>query len=55
MTADEIIKATLQLPFEEQLEIIESIVQSLEPHQEEFDPLWIIEARRQLEEIRSGR
>ncbi len=54
MTADEIVNATLQLPLDEQLKIIEAILESLEPHLEEFDPLWIIEARRQLEEVRSG-
>jgi len=54
MTADEIIEATRQLPFEEQLKIIELILQSLRPHQKEFDPMWAIEARRRVEEIRSG-
>lgn len=55
MTADEIIEATRQLPVEEQLTIVESILQSLEMHQDELYPLWIIETRRQLEEIRAGR
>jgi putative addiction module component (TIGR02574 family) len=56
MTTDtaEIISIAESLPIERRLEIIDRLLQSVQPTRAEVDRLWILEAERRADEIASG-
>jgi putative addiction module component (TIGR02574 family) len=56
MTVEEIAEAALQLPGEARALLADRLVESLDPAEEEdLRALWVAEAQRRLEEVRSGR
>jgi putative addiction module component (TIGR02574 family) len=56
MTVEEIAEAALQLPGEARALLADRLVESLDPaEEEELRALWVAEAQRRLEEVRSGR
>lgn len=52
---DKIIREAESLPVDERLRVVESLLRSLNPPEPEIDRLWIAEARRRLDEVRSGK
>ena len=52
---DKIILEAELLPVEERLKVVDSLLRSLNPPDPEIDRQWIVEARRRLDEIRSGK
>lgn len=53
--SDKIILEAESLPVEERLKVVDSLFRSLNPPDPEIDRQWIAEARRRLDEIRSGK
>ena len=43
------------LPIDEKALLVDRLLDSMYPHQEEIDELWRIEAERRVEEVRSGK
>lgn len=42
------------LPIDEKALLVDRLLDSMYPHQEELDELWRIEVERRVEEVRSG-
>lgn len=51
----DLIEMAEALPIDEKALLVDRLLDSMYPHQEEIDDLWRIEAERRVEEIRSGR
>ncbi len=54
MKTDELIDEAVSLPLEERARLVERVLQTLNAPDTEFDAFWVTEARRRLEELRSG-
>lgn len=52
---NELIEEAILLPVELRAQIIDKLLQSLNPSQKEIDKLWAKEAEKRVEEIRSGK
>ena len=50
----EIIEEATSLPVEERLKVVESLLHTLNPHNDAVDALWKKESIRRLEALRSG-
>ncbi|MDD5772975.1 MAG: addiction module protein [bacterium] len=55
MKTNELIEEAILLPVELRAQIIDKLLQSLNPSQKEIDKLWAKEAEKRVEEIRSGK
>lgn len=53
--AEDLIREAESLPVDERLKVVDSLLRSLNPPDPEIDRQWIAEARRRLDEIRSGK
>jgi hypothetical protein len=53
--ANDIIQEAAELPVEERVIVVDSILRTLNPPNPEVDKEWATVARRRLEELRSGR
>ena len=53
--SEEIIREAELLPVDERLKVVDSLLRSLNPPDPDTDRRWIAEARRRLDEIRSGK
>ncbi len=52
--SEEIIREAESLPIAERLKVVDSLLRSLNPPDPDIDRLWIVEAQRRLDEVRSG-
>jgi putative addiction module component (TIGR02574 family) len=52
---DELLDEALSLPVEIRLQLVERLLQSLNPDNKEIDLLWAIEAERRVAEIEEGK
>ena len=54
LTKNELINEAISLPVELRAQLIEKLLKSLNPLQDEIDRLWAIEAERRVAEIETG-
>ena len=52
--SEKLIREAESLPIDERLKVVDSLLRSLHPPDPDIDRLWIAEARRRLDEVRSG-
>ncbi len=52
--SEDVIREAELLPIDERLKVVDSLLRSLNPPDPDIDRLWIVEARRRLDEVRSG-
>ncbi len=50
----ELIEMAEALPIDERAMLVDRLLDSMYPHNEEIDELWRIEVERRVEEVRSG-
>ena len=55
LSTKEIIDQAVSLPTEERATIIDSLLKTMNPINSEIDRKWIAEARKRLNELRSGK
>jgi putative addiction module component (TIGR02574 family) len=55
LKTNELIEEAILLPVEIRAQIIDKLLQSLNPAQKEIDKLWAKEAEKRVEEIQSGK
>nr|VFK79463.1 MAG: putative addiction module component, TIGR02574 family [Candidatus Kentron sp. SD] len=55
INASELISVAESLPLEMKTELIDRLINSLNPSPEEIDALWAQEAERRVEELESGK
>ena len=55
INASELISVAESLPLEMKTELIDRLINSLNPSREEIDALWAQEAERRVEELESGK
>jgi putative addiction module component (TIGR02574 family) len=55
INTDELISAAESLPIDLKTELIERLIKSLNPYQEDIDKLWAEEAERRVEELKTGK
>jgi putative addiction module component (TIGR02574 family) len=55
MNTKELIQQAIALPVEERALVVDSLLRSLNPPQSEIDAQWVVEAKRRLAELRSGK
>ena len=51
----DLIDEAISLPIEERAILVDSLLRSMNPLNEENDQKWALEAKRRLEELRSGK
>ena len=51
----DLIDEAISLPIEERALLVDSLLRSMNPSNEESDKKWALEAKRRLEELRSGK
>lgn len=51
---DELISEAISLPVEIRLQLVEKLLQSLNPSHKDIDELWAVEAERRVGEIERG-
>lgn len=51
----DLIEMAESLPIDEKAMLVDRLLDSMYPRQEEIDELWKIEAERRVEEVRSGK
>lgn len=54
ISKDELISEAISLPIEVRLQVVEKILESLNPSHKDIDELWAIEAERRVAEIEKG-
>jgi putative addiction module component (TIGR02574 family) len=54
ISKDELISEAISLPIEIRLQLVEKILESLNPSHKDIDELWAIEAERRVAEIENG-
>ncbi len=54
ISKDELISEAISLPIEIRLQLVEKILESLNPSHKDIDELWAIEAERRVAEIDKG-
>jgi putative addiction module component (TIGR02574 family) len=54
ISKDELISEVVSLPVDIRLQLIEKLLQSLNPTNKEIDELWAVEAERRAGQIESG-
>jgi putative addiction module component (TIGR02574 family) len=55
MKTSELIAEAIALPVEERTRVVENLLSSLNPPEQEVDAAWVAVARRRLDDLRSGR
>jgi putative addiction module component (TIGR02574 family) len=56
MTADQIIKAALELPEDERVRVADELMASLDPEeQRRIDEAWAVEIERRIDELDAGK
>lgn len=55
MNTKELIQQAIALPVEERALVVDSLLRSLNPPQSEIDAQWVVEVKRRLAELRSGK
>ncbi len=55
MNTKQLIDKAVSLPVEERALVVDSLLRSLNQPESEIDKIWAKEARRRLDELRSGR
>jgi len=55
LKTDELIDEAISLPIELRAQLIDKLLKSMNPAQEEIDKLWAIEAEKRVAEIDSGK
>ncbi len=55
LKTEELVKEAISLPVEIRAQIIDKLLESLNPSQKEIDKLWAKEAEKRVEEIQSGK
>jgi putative addiction module component (TIGR02574 family) len=55
LKTDELIDEAISLPIELRAQLIEKILKSMNPSQDEIDKLWSIEAEKRVADIDSGK
>ena len=54
MKTKQLIDEAISLPVEERALVVDSLLRSLNPPESEIDKIWSKEARRRLDELKSG-
>jgi len=54
ISKDELISEAISLPVEIRLQVVEKILESLNPSHKDIDELWAVEAERRVAEIEKG-
>lgn len=54
ISKDELISEAVSLPVEIRLQLVERLLQSLNPSSKDIDELWAIEAEKRVSEIEKG-
>jgi len=54
LTTNELIDEAISLPVELRAQLVDKLLKSLNPSQDEIDKLWAVEAERRVAEIESG-
>ena len=52
---EELFDDAISLPADVRMQLVDTLLQSLNPRQEEIDPLWAKEAEKRVDEIRMAR
>jgi putative addiction module component (TIGR02574 family) len=55
MSTEEFIFEAVSLPVDIRLQVVERLLQSLNPTQKDMDEIWAIEAERRVQEIDTGK
>ncbi|MHC5058993.1 MAG: addiction module protein [Planctomycetota bacterium] len=55
MSVKELLAEAISLPVEERAVLVDTLLRSLNPPEEDLDREWIAEAERRLDEVRSGK
>ena len=55
LKTDELIEEAVSLPVEIRARLIDKLLKSLNPAQEEIDKIWATEAEKRVEEIKNGK
>ena len=55
LNTNELTEEAINLPVELRAKLIETLLKSLNPAQDDIDKLWAIEAERRISEVESGR
>ena len=55
LRTEELVEEAVSLPVEIRAQIIDKLLESLNPSQKEIDKLWAKEAEKRVEEIQSGK
>ncbi|MEW5817910.1 MAG: addiction module protein [Spirochaetota bacterium] len=55
MKTKELFDEAVSLPVEIRAQLVDKLLRSLHPFQEEIDKLWAVEAEKRVEEIKSGK
>ena len=55
LSTKELIEGAISLPVEERAIVLDSLLRSLNPPNEEIDQKWLVVAKRRLQELRSGK
>ena len=54
LTTNELIEEAMNLPVELRAKLIETLIKSFNPAQDDIDKLWAIEAEKRISEVESG-
>lgn len=54
ITKDELISEAISLPVEIRLQLVERLLQSLNPSHRDIDELWAVEAEKRVAQIEAG-
>ena len=54
ISTEELMSEAVSLPVDIRLKLVERLLQSLNPSQEEIDEIWVVEAERRVQEMESG-
>jgi putative addiction module component (TIGR02574 family) len=54
ISTEELISEATSLPVDIRVQLVEKLLQSLNPTEKEIDELWAVEAERRMQEIENG-
>jgi len=55
ISTEELISETVSLPVDIRIQLVERLLQSLNPSQKDIDEIWAIEVERRVQQIEAGK
>lgn len=55
LKTDDLIEEAVSLPIEIRTKLVNKLLESLNPTERKIDELWVVEAEKRVEEIRTGK